>query len=143
LVLHYTENTNGLYANIAFKPVKRVTLRAGINLTTNSGNNLWLRGDNGQPLLFAVDPLLNIVTPGSASAVAIVPGPNPLVPLGPQAFYWEQPYAGVEIPLGKGLAFNGIWNYYDYNEKNAFQGPGIVPREFHTNLVTLALKYSF
>jgi hypothetical protein len=143
LVLNYLEHTNSGYVNLSLKPVKRFTVMVGYQITSDSGNNIWIRGDNGQELFYAVDRFMNIVAPGSASAVAVAAGPNPLVPVGPQAFTWQQPFAGLEIPLGGGVAFKGFWNYYDYNEKNAFQGPAIVPRDFHANVGTLALKYSF
>ena len=141
-VLNYTEKTNTFYANLSVKPVKRVTVNVGYQLTSDAGSNIWTRGDNGQPLLFAVDSNFNIVAPGASSAVAILPGPNPLVPSGQQTFNWHQPFAGVEIALSRGFAFKGNWAYFDYNEKADFQGP-VVPRDFHAHTGTLALKYSF
>jgi hypothetical protein len=143
LNLQYQEHTHSFYTNFSAKPIKRLTLMAGYDLTIDSGYNLWTRGDNGAPLYYAVDQFMNIVTPGSASAVGVLPGPNPLVPSGTQAFNWHKPHAGIEVPLTKGLAFKGLWNYFDYHEKTAFVGPALTPRDFHANVGTLALKYSF
>ena len=140
LNLHYQEGTNSVFVNLSYKPVKHVTLLAGYDLTSDSGYNTWIRGDNGQPLLYAVDANLNIVAPGTG--VGIAAGPNPLVPSGPQSFNWHKPHAGIEVLVAKGVAFNGLWSYYDYNEKQAFEGP-VFPRDFHANVGTVSLKYSF
>jgi len=154
-ILNYQENTQSVFANLSVKPVKRVTLRAGYDLTSDSGSNLWIRGDNGQPLLFQVDPCFNIVAPGGpasplcpvAGPLSIAAGPNPLVPSGTQAFNWNKPHAGVEVAIARGVAFNGLWSYYAYHEQNAFVGAALadalVPRNFHANVGTVSLKYSF
>ena len=140
---NYQEYTQSLFSNLSFKPIKRLTLKIGYDLTSDSGYDIWIRGDNGQPLYYAVDQFFNIVTPGSASAVAVAPGPNPPVPSGTQGFNWHKPHAGIEVPIAKGVAFNGLWSYFDYNEKAAYEGPAIVPRDFHANVGTVSLKYRF
>jgi hypothetical protein len=51
------------------------------------------------------------------------------------------------LGFGKGIEFKGLWSYYDYNSKD--QVPSLVglnvtaPRDFHANVATLSLKYSF
>ena len=142
LNLHYQESTNSIFINMSYQPVKHVTLLAGYDLTSDSGYNTWIRGDNNQPLLYAVDALLNIVTPGAANAVGVAPGPNPLVPQGTQSYNWHKPHAGLEVLVARGIALNGLWSYYNYGEKQAFEGP-VFPRDFHANVGTLSLKYRF
>jgi hypothetical protein len=54
---------------------------------------------------------------------------------------------GVAFDVAKGVQFKGLWNYYDYNAKD--ENPGlatlnvVAPRDFHANVGTLSLKYTF
>jgi len=66
---------------------------------------------------------------------------NPLAPIGPLRFNYHRPGAGVTVVLGRGVSWKANWGYYDYNEKSE-AGPTL-PRDFHANLGTVALKYSF
>ncbi len=141
LILDYTERTPSFSGDVAVKPVKRVTLTFGYSITADAGANNWIRGDNGQPLLFPVDRFFDIVAPGSPSATGILPGPNPLVPSGPQTFNWHKPYAGVEVALAEGIALKAKWAYFDYNERG-YAGP-LVPRSFRANTGTVSLNYAF
>jgi hypothetical protein len=143
LNLHYQESVESIFANLSFKPSKRVTLLAGYDVTSDSGYNIWIRGDNNQPLLYAVDPFFNIVAPGAANAVGVAPGPNPLVPQGTQSFNWHKPHAGLEVLVTRGVSLNGLWSYYDYGEKFAFDPANLQSRNFHAHVGTASLKYSF
>ena len=147
LTLHYHESTTSFFLNMSYKPNKRLTLLAGYDFTSDNGTNLWLRADPGhvnQPLLYAVDPLYNIVAPGAANAVGVALGPNPLVPSGTQDFFWHKPHAGLAVLVAKGVVLNGLWSYYDYAEKyGGFDPAFLQPRDFHANVGTLSLKYSF
>lgn len=66
---------------------------------------------------------------------------NPLQPFGSLNFNYHQPTAQLEIGLAQHV--NGVvgWNYYDYDEQS-LAGPTL-PRRFHANLATIALRYSF
>jgi hypothetical protein len=66
---------------------------------------------------------------------------NPLAPTGSLRFAYHQPAAALAIDLRKGLTWKGSWGYYDYAEPGA-AGPTF-PRNFHANLGTMSLRYSF
>jgi hypothetical protein len=155
VMLAYGENTNTGFFNLRFKPVKRVTLNAGYELTSSSGYNNWIRLDNGQVLTVQTyGPGSNV--PGAAvltnaagaplngTPAGVALGPNPLVPTGgPMDVNWHKSYVGIAFDLAKGLTFKGTWSYYDYNEKDVENASVLLPRDFHTNVGTLSLKYSF
>ncbi len=162
LVLNYQETTNSGYFNVSFQPVKRVTLSLGYNITGDNGQTIWTRLDNGQPLMVVGDvfgnspPLSpafgggNAITPcpgASVSTGCVFVGPFPDQPLGPQASNWHQAHFGVGIEVVRGVQFNGMWNYYDYNSKDEVPSLSLLrvlaPRDFHANVGTLSLKYSF
>ena len=151
LTLNYQEGTNSIFFNTSYKPHKHVTLLAGIELTDDSGYNTWIRADNGQPLFYQTDQCGNIVKPGGpASPLCPIPGPllvgagpNPLVPPGTQAFDWYKPHAGLDVMVARGVTLKGLWSYYDYAEKSAFDPSQVLSRNFHANVGTLSLKYSF
>jgi len=54
---------------------------------------------------------------------------------------YNKPAAELEFEVHEGLSAKAAWNYYGYNEKSA-AGPTI-PRDFHANLTTVSLRYSF
>ncbi len=157
LLLDYQETTNSGYTNISFHPVKRVTLNFGYEITSDSGATNWLRADNGAALqvvgdIFGNSPPLagNPITPCPGASVAVgcvFPGPFPDQPLGPQAINWHKASAGVGFELAKGFEFKGLWSYYDYNSKDHPQSLVLLrvttPRDFHANVGTLSLRYSF
>jgi len=151
LTLHYQEGTNSIFVNMSYKPFKRMTILAGDELTTDTGFNTWIRGDNNQQLLFQTDQCGNIVAPAGpasplcpiAGPLLVAPGPNPLVPNGTQAFNWHKPRAGLEVRVARGVSLNGLWSYYDYGEKSSYDPAHLVPRNFHANVGTASLKYSF
>jgi len=157
LRLDYQETTNSGYANLIYQPVKRVNLSLGYEITGDNGRTNWVRLDNGLPLQVVGDiygnspPLAgNPITPCPGAAVAtgcVFNGPFPDQPLGPQAINWHKGHAGVTLDFAKGLQFKGMWSYYDYNSKDEI--PSLVllrvtaPRDFHANVETISLKYSF
>ena len=156
LLLSYGENTNTAYINLRFKPVKRVMLNAGYELTSSSGHNNWLRMDAGNQLFQvtsyaaggSLNPgaavlLSNTGVPLNGTAGALGPGPNPAVPNGSLDTNWHKLYAGLTYDVRKGLALKGMWSYYDYNEKDVENISVLLPRDFHTNTATISLKYSF
>ncbi len=151
VLLSYAEDTNTAYINLRFKPVKRVTLNAGYELTSSSGNNSWLRMDAGNQLFqvstyTTVNPGSPVITgvAGSGTVGGLGLGPNPLVPAGGSLdTNWHKLYAGLTYDVRKGLALKGLWSYYDYNEKDVENAFLLLPRDFHVNTATISLKYSF
>ena len=66
---------------------------------------------------------------------------NPLASIASLRYNLHQPAAALAIDLRQGLTWKASWNYHDYNEKSD-SGPTL-PRDFHANLATVALRYSF
>ncbi len=66
---------------------------------------------------------------------------NILQSLGSLAYNYHQPVAGVDVDIAQNLAWRLGWNYSQYGEKDVV-GPTL-PRYFHANDVTVALKYAF
>jgi hypothetical protein len=157
MVLNYFETTHTGYTDISFQPVKRVTVSLGYSLTSDNGATNWLRADNGLPLqvvgdIFGNSPVLagNPISPcpgPSNSAGCLFPGPFPDQPLGPQATNWTNAHAGIAVEVVRGVQFKGFWNYYDYNSKDHPPSLALLtvtqPRDFHANVGTISLRYSF
>jgi hypothetical protein len=158
LVQDYQERTNSGYANLTFRPVHRVTLLLGYELTSTAGHNRWLLpggSDGSGSLLVTGDifgnspPLVgNPITPCPSASAAVAlgcafPGPFADAPLS-QALNWHKPTLGVAIDFSKSFTFKFNHSYYDYNEKET-QGLPLVtlPRNFHANNETISLKYAF
>jgi hypothetical protein len=166
LFLDYQETTNSGYTNISYQPVKRVTLNVGYEITEDNGHTRWMRADNGTELMVVGDAFGNapflpgsnpaglpcpanapqVGTSGGAPTCAFV-GPFPDQPLGPQAINWHKAHAGFSFQVVKGVEFKGLWSYYDYNSKD--HSPALAqlqvtqPRDFHANVGTISLKYTF
>jgi hypothetical protein len=139
LVLKYKEDVNSGYINVMVKPVKRVTLNLGYDLTSNSGFSNWFRGDNPAfQFLVPVDALGNVT---NLPTTLFLPGPNPRAPLGTLGINWHKPSGSVAVEIYKGLIAKGAFNYFGYNEKS-FAGP-VVPRDFHAKTGTVSLRYEF
>ncbi len=153
----YQENTNTGYAILTFRPVTRVTLHLGYNITSTSGHNDWLRADNGAPLMVLGDAFGN--SPGipgnpgtvitglttSAGTIAFL-GPFPDQPLASQDLNYHTVNGSIGVAITKGFTLKGYYGYYDYNEKEGNVSPNqlvALPRNFHANLGTVALKYAF
>ncbi len=159
LTLAYQERTNTGYANLIVRPIHRVALNVGYELTSTSGYNRWLLpgGADASGLLTMVSdiygnspPLVgNPTSPCPAVVSTAVPGgcgfagPFPDAPLS-QALNWHKPSAGISLDVCKNVTFKGNFAYYDYHEKTPSELPLVtLPREFHANTGTLSLKYAF
>jgi hypothetical protein len=153
----YQENTNTGYANFIVHPLRRVTLNAGYAITSTTGYDNWIRPDTGLPLQVLGDVFGNVPgipgNPGtvvtgattSAGTIAFL-GPFADQPLGPQVFNWHRPFAGVSIEVLKNVTFKGAYAYYSYTEKEGslpLNQLVALPRNFHANMGTVSLKYSF
>ncbi|MGB9103507.1 MAG: hypothetical protein WCC59_02005 [Terriglobales bacterium] len=164
LLLNYQEKTNSGYTNISYHPVKRVTLSVGYEVTGDNGRTNWLRPDTGASLQVVGDAFGNVpaiagnsVTCASgvtqvksAAGVNIgcaYAGPFADQPLGPQAINWHKAHLGVAFDVAKGVQFKGLWDYYDYNSKDEVPTLSLLrvtsPRDFHANVGTVSLKYTF
>ncbi len=164
LLLSYQEKTNSGYTNISYRPVKHVTLSLGYDVTGDNGRTNWLRPDTGASLQVVGDAFGNVpaiagnsVTCSSgatqvksAAGVNIgcaYPGPFADQPLGPQAINWHKAHLGIAFDVAKGVQFKGLWNYYDYNSKDEVPSLSLLrvtaPRDFHANVGTISLKYTF
>ena len=81
----------------------------------------------------------------SAGTISFL-GPFPNQPLGSQDFNWHTLNTGIAVEVAKGITLKGYYGYYDYNEKEGNISPDqlvALPRNFHTNTGTIALKYAF
>ncbi len=153
----YQENTNTGYVILTVRPIHRVTLNLGYDITSTTGYDSWLRADNGLPLQVLGDVSGN--SPGipgnpgtsitgattSAGTIAFL-GPFPDQPLGSQDLNWHRVNAGVALEVAKGVTFKGNYGYYNYTEKEGNVSANqlvALPRDFHTNIGTLSLKYAF
>jgi len=157
LLLDYQESTNTLFVNASYSLVKRVKLLVGYDVTGDNGVTNWRRADTGAPLqvvgdIFGNSPGLvgNPIAPCPGASVAagcVFSGPFPDQPLGPQAITWHKGSAGIAFDITKTVTFKGLWSYYDYNAKDgtpSLAGLTVVsPRDFHANVGTVSLKYSF
>jgi hypothetical protein len=134
-------------------------------LRGDTGQNLQVVGDVFGNVPYIADNLVggaNAVAlgvtgcPPTASATSVATatgtgtgclfaGPFPDQPLGPQAINWHKASAGIAFEVAKGFQFRGLWSYYDYNSKEEVQGGlrVVTPRDFHANVGTVSLKYSF
>ena len=118
----YTNKSSYGFFDATFKPVHRLTLRLGANLTGTSGSQLRL------------DPQELI--------------PNQVN--GPLNSLWLHPYGGIEYKFTKEWTGKAFWDYYGYHEDATFGTGGAeaaqdiyAPRNFRGNLYTLSLKYAF
>ncbi|MDT8067851.1 MAG: hypothetical protein ROO76_06750 [Terriglobia bacterium] len=146
VVVRYKERINTGYFNLMFKPVKRVALSVGYDISSNSGSDGFLRADTLAPLL-----LQQSRVQAGGSTTAFVPY-NPNVPQGPLAISFHKPSAGASIEVAKGVFLKGDYAYYGYNEKSDPTGAsalvggswvGVAPRDFHATVGTVGVKYQF
>ena len=158
LTLAYQERTNTGFAILTFRPIHRVTLNAGYEITSTAGYNRWLLpgGADGTGSLLALSDIYgnspklagNLTSPCPSASIAVTggcgfPGPFPDAPLS-QALNWNKPSVGIAVDITKNLVFKGGYAYYDYNEKETRGLPVVtLPRDFHANTGTVSLKYSF
>jgi hypothetical protein len=66
---------------------------------------------------------------------------NALQPPGMLSSRWTTPMASIGVGVASGVTLNAGWNYYDYGENGAV-GPTL-PRNFHSNMATLSVRYAF
>jgi hypothetical protein len=158
LIEDYQERTNTGYFVLTVRPVHRVTLNFGYEITSTAGRNRWLLpgGVDGTGELLVVSDIFgnspplagNPISPCPAASTTVAggcafPGPFPDAPLS-QALNWHKPYAGVAVDITKNVTFKGMYAYYDFNEKETRGLPIVnLPRDFHANTGTLSVKYSF
>jgi len=159
LVLNYQERTNTGFASLTVRPIHRVALSAGYEITSTAGHNNWLLpgGSDGSGLLLVTSDIYgnspplagNPITPCPAASTTVTgvgcafAGPFPDAPLS-QALNWHKPTAGFAIDVAKGVTFKGNYSYYDYNEKETVGLPLVsLPRNLHANIETISLKYAF
>jgi hypothetical protein len=146
LILDYQERTITGYAHVTIRPVHRVALNVGYDLTSTSGFNRWMLpgGTDGTGVLLVKSDAYGNSPPLSTNPTSPpFPGPFPDAPLS-QALNWHKPTVGIAIDVAKNVTFKGNYAYFDYNEKET-QGLPLValPRNFHANTGTLSLKYAF
>ena len=117
----YKNNSSYGFFDISYRPVHRLTLHLGANLTGTSGSQLRL------------DPQELI--------------PNQVT--GPLNSKWLHPYGGFEYKFTKEWTGKASWDYYGYHEDPTF-GAGTIavqdiysPRNFRGNLYTLSVRYAF
>jgi opacity protein-like surface antigen len=146
VIVRYKERINTAYFTVMYKPVKRVALSIGYDISSNSGSDGFLRADTLAPLL-----LQQSRVQAGGSTTAFVPY-NPNVPQGPLAINFHKPSAGASIEVAKGVFLKGDYAYYGYNEKSDPTGAsalvggawvGVVPRDFHATVGTVGVKYQF
>lgn len=146
VVVRYKERINTVYFNVLLKPVRRVSLNIGYDLSSSSGSDGFLRADTLAPLL-----LQQSRVQAGGSTTAFVPY-NPNVPQGPLSINFHKPSAGASIEVARGVFLKGEYAYYGYNEKSdptpagALVGGswvGVIPRDFHATVGTLGVKYQF
>jgi hypothetical protein len=137
------------------RPVHRLALNLAYDITNTNGHVDWLRADNGQPLQVLGDAFGNspgipgnpgTVVTGTTTSTGTIPflGPFPNQPLGSLNLTWQRLSTGFGVDVSKGLTFKALYGYYDYTEGSVSANQLVVlPRNFHTNMGTLSLKYSF
>jgi hypothetical protein len=158
LIQDYQERTNTGYAILTYRPIHRVTLNLGYELTSTAGHNRWLLpgGSDGTGNITMISDIYgnspplagNATSPCPAASRPVTggcgfPGPFPDAPLS-QALNWHKPSAGLAVDFTKNFTFKANYAYYDYNEKETRGLPVVtLPRDFHANTGTISLKYSF
>jgi opacity protein-like surface antigen len=158
LLLNYQERTNSGFASLTVRPIHRVALSVGYEITSTAGHNNWLLpgGSDGSGILLTTSDIYGNSPPLAGNPTAPCPaasttiaggcgfaGPFPDAPLS-QALNWHKPTASVAIDVAKGITLKGNYSYYDYNEKETLGLPLVtLPRNFHANTETIYLKYAF
>jgi len=152
----YQENTSTGYLLLTYKPVHRVILHLGYDITSTTGNDNWLRGDTGLPLQVLGDQYGNApgipgnpgtTVTGAKTSAGTIPflGPFPNQPLGGQDMYWHRLTSGFEVMVAKGVSFKGSYGYYNYSENQNLPANQVaaLARNFHANTGTMSIHYSF
>ena len=112
----YTSVVHTGFVDMLWTPVPRLSLQVGANLSGISGTEL-----NLNPL----SPTVN-------------------APAGPLNSDWYQPYASISYRFAKQWSGHARWDYYGYREDSQRSYLDLyVPRSFHSNLVTLSIRFAF
>jgi hypothetical protein len=112
----YSSAVNTGFVDVLWSPTPRLSVEAGGNLSSASGTQLQ------------VNPLSTIAT----------------IPTGPLDSTWYQPYGSIGYRFAKHWAGRARWDYYSYRENlnNSYQD-FYAPRSFHSNLITLSVRFAF
>jgi hypothetical protein len=123
----YGSNNHYAFADVMWKPYKRVTATVGY-----SGN--IARSSNAAVFSPLPSP--------SATATLL----NPYQPTGTLDFNFIRPYANLAIDLYKGFSYKTEWNYYGYNDHGVPNPVGLAPlplQDFNGNNITFLFRYAF
>jgi hypothetical protein len=112
----YSSRVNNGFVDLLWRPLQRLSMEVGANLSEVSGDEL------------NVNPL----------------SPIALAPAGPLNSTWYQPYASVSYQFSRHWTGRARWDYYGYGEDSngSFQDL-FAPRNFHSNLITLSVRFAF
>jgi hypothetical protein len=112
----YSSAVNTGFVDVLWSPIPRLSVEAGGNLSSASGSQLQL------------NPLSTIAT----------------IPTGPLNSTWYQPYGSIGYRFAKHWTGRARWDYYSYHENlnNSYQD-FYATRNFHSNLVTLSVRFAF
>jgi opacity protein-like surface antigen len=112
----YSSKVNTGFLDFSWNPTRRLTLHGGASMTGVSGSQLNLTPQN--PVPTNVDGSLNSS--------------------------WFQPYGGFDYHIANHWTGKAFWSYYNYHEDPTAAYQDIyASRNFHANLVTLSVRYSF
>ncbi len=110
----FTNRVHYFSTSFYVRPVKRVTFNLGYSMDHSNGDVTRL---------------------------------NVLQPLGPLRMTYHQPLANLALEVYKNLTWNLGWNYWNYNDDNTAVSAGVLaptlPRNFHSNVGTLSVRYAF
>jgi hypothetical protein len=112
----YNSRINTGFFDVLWSPLPRFSVEVGGNFSSASGSELQL------------NPLSPIAT----------------IPTGPLNSTWYQPYGSIGYRFAKHWTGRARWDYYSYHEdlNNSYQD-FYAPRSFHSNLITLSVRFAF
>ena len=112
----YNSRINTGFFDVLWSPFPRFSVEVGGNFSSASGSELQL------------NPLSPIAT----------------IPTGPLNSTWYQPYGSIGYRFAKHWTGRARWDYYSYHEdlNNSYQD-FYAPRSFHSNLITLSVRFAF
>ena len=112
----YKSTVSTGFVDVLWSPIPRLSVEVGGNLSSASGSELQL------------NPLSPIAT----------------IPTGPLNSTWYQPYGSIGYRFAKHWTGRARWDYYSYHENlNGSYLDLFAPRSFHSNLVTLSVRFAF
>ena len=112
----YTNKISTGFFDVLWSPIPRLSVEVGANLSSASGSELQL------------NPLSTRAT----------------IPTGPLNSTWYQPYGSIGYRFARHWTGRARWDYYSYHEdlNNSYQD-FYAPRSFHSNLITLSVRFAF